>query len=1590
MIELDPALLHHGIAAEGGYNPASGENKGVVLVDDRDYALKNSGEVVQSKVTGEDLVELGQIVALRKGRTQPLNDKHLDDTNKFISEGFVVYKSIGVSLTDLTAGNAVLALSKKKQARLIVVMTRSWPWVLWSFVSGVKADDDGLSDFSNDLATDLAPLLTLFGDAITKQYLSESTSFLDHLIFAMGPIGILTAIVSTIRVCGHSSLRAFVGRSQEGEGTIEAELCTSTSRDVSELFNRGGIARVLGRPAVLELVYSPARLNETLGADGGLDLSKAYFSKPPSWRQREGWKRVQGSIFERLSTGWTLAGEFAPSPNLSLNVGIIKRPKWVFVAIAITGVLLQAGVVTLAGVGVWILGWNLSGGRSPASKNYAPFMFICGTSLIYSPYNVPKSRLFWIQPGPQVIGDQSFDSYGYIEDPANPVQIWMSSRKEFHDDFELKTLFAVSVVLIGYIAQFIGLRGMKAWVSLSQLGVCVVMSILRGCLRMQRLDKRSNQLADKLDLVSGYELEWISHEIVPQETQWDINPYVNSKISDSSNDTQALPPKMITEESEPESEHNFHPHSDETCPSNAAPFNLLSHQETAFYNLLSVRRRLARLTGHGHPNNSQIQRWKDEYVRVRVKAHQIAESIQQIARKLLPEHVPEPASVYPVQPSHDLSIPAASFAQDLDRHVKANIAVKLGIPLKLLSQRAWKVDAARIEAILGLWVWSLSLADDALFRENVSAERRERIPVQRIVSANPDDERLMARKLDMEKEIGFWFPIDDVLLRSIIPVHHGKCYSLRSLWSVSYGHVCKERVIPMREGRKDDRHLMRYCGWNAVQGAVEPGYQGDILLFTREIDASQDSLLNACAQDLFAALIVPLASHVSFEKTTITEHGNSTRFENRSLNTFVDAFMENGLGNQHDAFITILPALRGQLPMPGPEEMVAIAISEADRCRHDFNYYEAHYTMRWACTRSSFLQGDQTKLFHQALRGFGEVNRHAFEGGTWKNNGFIGYFSLTSKWMIETFASRAQDDPVVKEILDCYQELDRRLQNSLVQVTFGWYEDEPRKSELHLKLLQCLEDVDRTETLYCLCLVGRNAFKSTELRPALPLAVRNNWGEVIKDILEMQADPNGLDNDGRTAVSHAAEHGFEHHIKTLIDHQALLDEPDKQQRTPLYYAAREGHERIVKILINHGSVDINKTDQNGHNALWAASKGGHRAVMEALFERGVSPDYQQGKYDEATFFYAAHHGHMDLAVCMLDKTPFRWEEDPHLRRNLLEVAVSNEYSELIDKLQTNQADAHLSTWTGWTALGLAAHAGHLEIMDVLLRHLGSYLSKHPDVCDEAIRRAVSGKQEATILKLLQRGASPNPEPVRDDSLPLLHTPAVHYPENFIRLLIENGAKVTQQGQDINILPDAAYHYREGAVRLLVQAGADVNMPGTDPDTPLIMMSRDPRPESVGMVRTLLELGADIEALTLDQRTALSFAAEEGLLDTVCLLLEHGACVHAKDIMGRTPLHWCCVSGRPHEIGAVIEALLKAGADVDAKSEDGRTPLSEVVEHGVVEMVKVLLGYGADLTIQDRNGRDVYDWATDKSVWREEAEQRVAIVQMLESHRSRGS
>ena len=67
-------------------------------------------------------------------------------------------------------------------------------------------------NFSNNLFTDLAPLLALFGEQMTKQFLSMSLGWADNLLLGMAPVGILTVVISAIRIGGTRSLKAIIGR----------------------------------------------------------------------------------------------------------------------------------------------------------------------------------------------------------------------------------------------------------------------------------------------------------------------------------------------------------------------------------------------------------------------------------------------------------------------------------------------------------------------------------------------------------------------------------------------------------------------------------------------------------------------------------------------------------------------------------------------------------------------------------------------------------------------------------------------------------------------------------------------------------------------------------------------------------------------------------------------------------------------------------------------------------------------------------------------------------------------------------------------------------------------------------------------------------------------------------------------------------------------------------------------------------------------------------------------------------------------------------------------------------------------------------
>ena len=77
----------------------------------------------------------------------------------------------------------------------------------------------------------------------------------DNIILAIAPLGIITVIVSAIRVGGPSWLKAIIGRARENFAVTEADLMSSTSEEVCELWNGREVVRCMGLASVADFIY---------------------------------------------------------------------------------------------------------------------------------------------------------------------------------------------------------------------------------------------------------------------------------------------------------------------------------------------------------------------------------------------------------------------------------------------------------------------------------------------------------------------------------------------------------------------------------------------------------------------------------------------------------------------------------------------------------------------------------------------------------------------------------------------------------------------------------------------------------------------------------------------------------------------------------------------------------------------------------------------------------------------------------------------------------------------------------------------------------------------------------------------------------------------------------------------------------------------------------------------------------------------------------------------------------------------------------------------------------------------------------------
>jgi ankyrin repeat protein len=238
-----------------------------------------------------------------------------------------------------------------------------------------------------------------------------------------------------------------------------------------------------------------------------------------------------------------------------------------------------------------------------------------------------------------------------------------------------------------------------------------------------------------------------------------------------------------------------------------------------------------------------------------------------------------------------------------------------------------------------------------------------------------------------------------------------------------------------------------------------------------------------------------------------------------------------------------------------------------------------------------------------------------------------------------------------------------------------------------------------------------------------------------------------------------------------------------------------------------------------------------------------------------------------------------------------------------------------------------------------------------------MRSSEKGKISTTQY-LLAQGAKPDGAPGNRLS-PLLRAVERNHIA-IVQLLLEHGANPeTADKKGRTALMTAAWLNHWHILNSLIVKGANINGKDHRGRNVLHNLAADKKCDwGDSVIDRLLVENIHIdgqEGQDLLGRTPLHWACATGKLHLVELLLARPkgpkAHINAVEIREKTSLHLAAAHGRDD----IVELLLKYGADFNARSDGGWTPLHNACEIGSEIIVRILIGVGSDINAKLLNG-----------------------------------
>ncbi|XP_030849658.1 serine/threonine-protein phosphatase 6 regulatory ankyrin repeat subunit A-like [Strongylocentrotus purpuratus] len=176
------------------------------------------------------------------------------------------------------------------------------------------------------------------------------------------------------------------------------------------------------------------------------------------------------------------------------------------------------------------------------------------------------------------------------------------------------------------------------------------------------------------------------------------------------------------------------------------------------------------------------------------------------------------------------------------------------------------------------------------------------------------------------------------------------------------------------------------------------------------------------------------------------------------------------------------------------------------------------------------------------------------------------------------------------------------------------------------------------------------------------------------------------------------------------------------------------------------------------------------------------------------------------------------------------------------------------------------------------------------------------------------------------------------------------------------LHDACVKGDLNAIKLLINAGADVDVKSTNNSTPLLLAAEYGHQSCV---EELISYGADPTKRDNDGDSLVHVASLGGGLETLKFVLDlegMSKLISSKNNVGQIPLHSAAKVGNIDCVELLLaqDTRQEDGEDscflVDEQDSQGKTPLHLAVEGGFSPVIEALIEAGADLNIQNNDGK----------------------------------